>query len=185
MIPETIEGVPVEVIDMYAFYKNEKIKSVVIPSSVKVIGNDAFSDCTSLEKVTLPDGLFYIASSAFSYTGLTSVTFPKTLEYLDYHAFFGCDNLAEINIPDDAAFLFKNATECTVFLSELRKTDYVFDILVPDELIPLSGEEIFSGSKINGSVTLQKKLREIKCINPNIALQYYSKAKEKYKKYRP
>lgn len=182
VIPETIEGVPVEVIDKYAFSKNEKIKSVVIPSSVKVIRNDAFSDCTSLEKVTLPEGLFYIASSAFSYTGLTSVTFPKTLEYLD-EAFRGCDNLAEINIPDDAAFLLKNATECTVFLSELRKTDDVFDILVPDELIPLSGEKIFSGSKINGSVTLQKKLREIKCIDPNIALQYYPKAKEKYKKY--
>jgi hypothetical protein len=182
VIPETIQGLPVEVIN--GFEGNMKIKSVVIPSSVKVIGSGAFSDCTSLEKVTLPEGLFYIAGSAFSYTGLTSVTFPKTLEYLD-KAFRGCDNLAEINIPDDAAFLLKNATECTVFLSELRKTDVVFDIIVPDELIPLSGEEIFSGSKINGSVTLQKKLREIKCINPNIALQYYPKAKEKYKKYRP
>jgi hypothetical protein len=180
VIPETIQGLPVEVIN--GFEGNMKIKSVVIPSSVKVIRASAFYECESLEKVTLPEGLFYIGDGAFSFTGLTSVTFPKTLEYLD-KAFYRCDNLAEINIPDDAAFLLKNATECTVFLSELRKTDVAFDIIVPDKYIPLSGEEIFSGSKINGSVTLQKKLREIKCINPNIALQYYPKAKEKYKKY--
>lgn len=181
VIPETIEGLPVEVIN--GFEENMKIKSVVIPSSAKVIRSFAFSGSASLEKVTLPEGLFLIDDYAFSRTGLTSVTLPKSLEYLDYQAFCGCDNLAEINIPDDAAFLLKNATECTVFLSELRKTDDLFDLQVSDEMIALSGEEIFSGSKINGSVALQKKLREIKCINPDIALYYYSKAKETNKKY--
>lgn len=138
VIPETIQGLPVEVID--GFEENENIKSVVIPSSAKIISPSAFSICTSLEKVTLPEGLLYIGSQAFSITGLTSVTLPKSLEYLDFGAFFNCDNLAEINIPDDAAFLAKNADESA-----------------------LSGEKVFSGTKINESVALQKKLKEIKC----------------------
>ena len=175
VIPETIQGLPVEVI--YGFEKNKNIKSVVIPSSAKVIRGGAFTMCLSLEKVTLPEGLLYIEGLAFSQTGLASVTLPKSLEYLDFLAFTNCDNLSEINIPDDAAFLVKNATECAVFLSE----EYGFS----DEQIAMSGEEIFSGSKINESVALQKKLKEIKCIDAGLSIKYYSKAKEKYKKYSP
>lgn len=171
VIPETIQGLPVEVIN--GFYQNKKIKSVVIPSSAKVINNSAFLYCESLEKVTLPEGLFFIAGHAFSNTGLTSVTLPKSLEYLS-GAFLDCNNLTEINIPDDAAFLVKNATEVAVFLSEERGWN--------DESIAISGEEIFSGSKINESVALQKKLREIKCITTE-ALTYYPKAEEKYSRW--
>lgn len=162
---------PVEVID--GFYQNKKIKSVVIPSSVKVIVGAAFIHCESLEKVTLPEGLLFIDVGAFENTGLTSVTLPKSLEYLA-EAFRMCDNLAEINIPDDAAFLLKNATECAVALKE-------YGIL--DQYITKTADEIFSGSIIDESVALQKKLREIKCINYYEAFHYYSKAKEKYKKY--
>ncbi len=171
VIPETIQGVPVEVID--GFYQNKKIKSVVIPSSAKVIYNSAFLRCESLEKVTLPEGLFCIEGHAFSNTGLTSVTLPKSLEYL-MAAFNECDKLAEINIPDDAAFLVKNATEVAVFLSEERGYG--------DGAIAISGDRIFSGSKINESVALQKKLREIKCITTE-ALSYYPKAEEKYSRW--
>ena len=171
VIPETIQGLPVEVIN--GFSENKKIKSVVIPSSAKVIHNSAFLYCESLEKVTLPEGLFCIEGHAFSNTGLTSVTLPKSLEYL-MAAFNECDKLAEINIPDDAAFLVKNATEVAVFLSEEKGWD--------DEAIARSGDRIFSGSKINESVALQKKLREIKCITTE-ALTYYPKAKEKYSRW--
>lgn len=51
VIPETIEGLPVEVIN--GFEENMNIKSVVIPSSAKVIRDSAFAYCASLEKVEL------------------------------------------------------------------------------------------------------------------------------------
>ena len=194
VIPETIQGLPVEVIG--GFTVNKNIKSVVIPSSVKVIRESAFSYCESLENVTLPEELFYIGKKAFSNcvslkmvtlpeklfvieldafrnTGLTSVTLPKGLEYL-CEAFRECNNLAEINIPDDAAFLLKNATECVEALKEDGWKEHLFTA---------TGNSIFSGSIINESVALQKKLREIKCISYYAACDTYSKAKEKYKKY--
>ena len=174
VIPETIQGVPVA--SIRGFYYNKKIKSVVIPSSVKVIRDDAFSECEALEKVTLPEGLLYIGQNAFKFTALTSVTLPKSLLYIDSFAFSGCNNLSEINIPDDAAFLAKNATECAVFLSEEYGRN--------DAQIAIAAEEYFDGSKINESVALQKKLKEIKCINYLFAIDYY-KANEKYKKYSP
>ena len=193
VIPETIQGVPVEVIDMFFGRPggDNKMKSVVIPSSVKVIGYgafngyesleevtlpekllwigiDAFKGCESLEKVTLPEELFYIGSDAFAYTGLTSVTLPKGLEFLDSDAFANCNNLAEINIPDDAAFLLKNATECAEVLDK-----YYYE-----EEFTITGDNIFYGSIIDKSVALQKKLKEIKCIKSEYADKHYSKFKE-------
>ena len=195
VIPETIQGLPVEVIS--GFIGNKKIKSVVIPSSVKVIeelafssceslenvtlpeelfviGKKAFSNCVSLKMVTLPEKLFVIEKEAFQKTGLTSVTLPKGLEYLETDAFKECNNLAEINIPDDAAFLLKNATECVEALKERGCKETFFTV---------TGDKIFSGSIINESVAFQKELREIKCISYHFARDDYSKAKEKYKKY--
>lgn len=169
VIPETIQGVPVEVIGMaFGGCENNKMKSVVIPSSVKVIGNNAFGGYASLEEVTLPEKLLYIEAYAFSNTGLTSVTLPKSLEYMGKGAFFGCNNLAEINIPDDAAFLLKNATECAE----------VLDKYYSEEEFTNTGDDIFSGSIIDESVALQKKLKEIKCIKLNYARKHYSKFKE-------
>ena len=175
VIPETIQGLPVEVINV--FEGNKKIKSVVIPSSVKVILGKAFFDCASLEKVTLPERLLFIGFFAFGNTGLTSVTLPKSLEYLLTGAFQDCNNLTEINIPDDAAFLVKNATEVAVFLSELG-----YDNTSAVNTFVVTGDEIFSGTQINKSVALQRKLREIKCIFDE-AIFLYPKVKEKYKKY--
>lgn len=177
VIPKTIQGLPVEVIN--GFEGNKKIKSVVIPSSVKVILGNAFFDCASLEKVTLPEGLLFIGFFAFGNTGLTSVTLSKSLEYLLTGAFRDCNNLTEINIPDDAAFLVKNATEVAVFLSELGLTD---DSTSAVDTFVVTGDEIFSGTQINKSVALQRKLREIKCIFID-AIFLYPKVKEKNKKY--
>lgn len=132
VIPETIQGLPVEVI--YGFEENENIKSVVIPSSDKVIRGGAFSICTSLEKVTLPEGLLYIDGGAFGKTALTSVTLPKSLLYIGFGA-FESNNLSEINIPDDAAFIGNGS----------------FDL-----------SKVFYGNKIDSSVELQKKLKGIK-----------------------
>lgn len=190
VIPETIQGMPVEVIG--GFYQNNKIKSVVIPSSVKVIEPDAFLECESLEKVTLPEGLLCIGRSAFSRTGLTSVTFPegllcigsfafsetaltsvtfpKSLEYLA-EAFRECDNLAEINIPDDAALLLKNAPE---YAAAFEGWD--------EQYFTITGEDIFSGSIIDESIALQKKLSEIKCVNC-YNYEYYPKLQETIDKF--
>ncbi len=53
VIPNKIDGKTVESIDDSAFENNTKIESVVIPESVILIGDGAFTGCTSLKSVTL------------------------------------------------------------------------------------------------------------------------------------
>lgn len=75
-IPESIEGLPVTVIGLYAF-QISKIESVTIPNSVKEIGHYAFNNCTGLKSVTIPDSVEKVGIRAFeNCTSLEKVEFP-------------------------------------------------------------------------------------------------------------
>ena len=76
-IPSTYEGVPVTAIADSAFKGNESIITVSIPSSVTVIGAEAFMDTINLTTVTIaPGGLSVIGRSAFENSGFTSIALP-------------------------------------------------------------------------------------------------------------
>ncbi len=77
-IPETIDGYP-----------------------VTSIGEKAFSGCTGLTSITIPDGVTSIGSSAFSgCTGLTSITLPDSVTRIGMSAFKDCINLSSVNISN-------------------------------------------------------------------------------------
>ena len=69
--------------------------------TVTVIGKDAFLDQTQITAISLPDGLISIEDSAFSgCTGLTKVIMPDTVTYAGIYAFGFCDNLKEIKLSN-------------------------------------------------------------------------------------
>lgn len=65
VIPAEIGGLPVRIINEYAFTDCESLTSVIIPDSVNDIGFKAFYDCTKLESATVPDSVTTIGESAF------------------------------------------------------------------------------------------------------------------------
>ncbi len=69
--------------------------------SVTDIGHCAFSCCTRLTSVTLPNGMKNIGYSAFkSCTGLTAISIPNSVTAIGDGAFSGCYSLKSITIPD-------------------------------------------------------------------------------------
>ncbi len=61
------------------------------------IENRAFSDCTALAEIKLPDGIKYIQEEAFkNCTTLHSMTLPRWLEELESNAFEGCTGLETV-----------------------------------------------------------------------------------------
>ena len=56
VIPDTIDGIPVTLIEISAF-SGTPIKKVVIPETVTTIDSSAFEACRLLEKVILPSNL--------------------------------------------------------------------------------------------------------------------------------
>ena len=75
--------------------------SVVIPNTIKDIGNSAFEGCTRLTSVKMPNSVTSIGYYAFyNCTGLTNITLPDSMTHIHPRAFGGCTALESIKIPD-------------------------------------------------------------------------------------
>ena len=71
--------------DRGAFSSCTSLTSVTIPEGVTSIGNFAFYNCPSLTSVTIPSSVTSIGNQAFEYcTGLTSVTIPSSVTSIGY-----------------------------------------------------------------------------------------------------
>ena len=94
VIPKKIDGKRVVGIKEYAFKESANIKSVVMPNTVKQIGDCAFLNISTLEDVILSERLEVIGRDAFADTGLKSVYIPGSVKNsLGVAAFMRCKNL--------------------------------------------------------------------------------------------
>lgn len=103
VIPSSYRGVPVTAIADNGFnvYSSisSKIKSIIIPDTIKKIGSSAFANCDNLTSVTIPDNVTSIGNSAFaSCKGLTSVTIGNRVTSIGEGAFAWCDGLTSVTI---------------------------------------------------------------------------------------
>ena len=91
-IPSEVKGFKVIKIASGAFLKCANITEVIIPETVKSIGNRAFMS-SGVSKVTIPEGVENIGDRAFLGSPITSVTLPSTLKFIGQFA-FGWDGVA-------------------------------------------------------------------------------------------
>ncbi len=94
-IPKTVtygnNTYTVEGIGSSAFSRCTGLTSVTIPNSVTSIGSFAFRDCTRLREIAIPESVTEIGSSAFSgCTGLREITIPEDVTKIGKQAFNGC-----------------------------------------------------------------------------------------------
>ena len=95
-----------KIIGEEAFYNCTGLTSVTIPDSVTSIGSSAFSGCTSLTSITIGNSVTSIASYAFeNCTGLTSITIPDSVTSIEHGAFSYCSSLTSITIPKNVTSL--------------------------------------------------------------------------------
>lgn len=88
-----------EVISINAFTKCN-IEEVILPDSVKRIGEKAFANCEMLKNVKFGNGLKVIGRSAFAWChSLKHIDFPPSLECIDICAFFG-SALKEVDLNE-------------------------------------------------------------------------------------
>jgi uncharacterized repeat protein (TIGR02543 family) len=95
----TIPGLKM-LLDGYVFGTTEAISGALDLSGVKGICANAFSGCSGITSVTIPDSVTKIGDRAFSgCTGLTSITIPNSVTSIGAGAFSGCSGLKEITLP--------------------------------------------------------------------------------------
>ena len=94
----------------YPYYISDYSGSVVIPSSVTYngityrvtsIGSSAFSFCSDLTSVTIPNNVTSIGGYAFLLcTSLSSITIPNSVTSIGDRTFYGCSGLTSVTIPN-------------------------------------------------------------------------------------
>lgn len=79
---------------------DKRIEKAVIPYGITDIGDDAFSGCTNLVSIQIPNTVRSIGERAFmGCCTLQSIHLPESLETIGRGAFAKCDNLLEVTIP--------------------------------------------------------------------------------------
>lgn len=83
IIPEEVKTIEA------AFIKSEKVTSVIIPGTIKEVGELAFSGCVNLRSAKLMEGV----------------------EIIGWSAFYDCTSMQEIYIPSSVINIYENAFE--------------------------------------------------------------------------
>ena len=119
IIPESItySGTTYSVTSIgdFAFSDCSGLTSVTIPNSVTSIGYRAFCKCSGLTSVVIPNSVTSIGEYAFEgCSGLTSVTIPNSVTSIGDWAFYSCSGLTSVSIGNSVTSIGEHAfSDCS------------------------------------------------------------------------
>ena len=146
----TFDG-PVTSIGESAFSFCTSLTSVTIPNSVKSIGDGAFEFCSSLTSITIPNSVTSIGNQAFQYCeALTSVTIGESVTSIGHMAFYACFSLTSVTIPNSVTNIGECAFQSCSFTS----------ITIPNSVTTI-GDYAFSHCSSLTSVTIPNSVTSI------------------------
>lgn len=125
-----------ELISQNAFYQAgapcSNLSQIVFPSTLRIIGTDAFNGCTALKTVELNEGLEVLELRAFSNSGLEKVTIPSTVTDLKGGVFNNCLELKDVRFLREATAEGGVTKPLAGNNAEFRHNHPGLVILVPD-----------------------------------------------------
>lgn len=91
-----------------------------IPKSVKTIGHYAFTDCSSLAVIDIPSTITAIGDAAFGgCSALTGIDLPKSVTSIGDYEFYRCTQLANVKIPNSVTSIGTGAFRGCFALTEI------------------------------------------------------------------
>lgn len=139
-------------IHRHAFAKNQYIKSITIPGSVKEIGDYAFARCESLSEVNIEDGVQVLGEGVFQdCTSIKRIVLPNSIIEMKDGAFYNCTSLESVTLSDNIPVI----SECCFLSCDSLKT-----IHLPSALTEI-GENAFKDCYNLSNVVLPNQLTTI------------------------
>ena len=127
----------------HLYLNGEEVKDLIIPNSVKSIGDFAF----------------------YGYDGLTSVTIPNSVTYIGDGAFAYCDGLTSVHISDIAAwcnikFDYYNSNPLSYAHHLYLNGEEVKDLVIPNSVTSIGDYAFYDCSSLT-SVTIPNSVTSI------------------------
>ena len=145
-----------DIITGSAFNEKASLLRVVLPDTLKGIGECAFRSCVNLTgSITIPEGVTEIGPSAFLWcTSLTgTLSLPSTLEYIggggaaDINgAFNGCHFSCELILPNNLKYIGHYAF--------CENDGYYGNLILPDKLEFIGDNAFYNCRNITGNLTI-------------------------------
>ncbi len=158
VIPSIYNELPVTRIGNRAFSRCSSLTRVVIPDSVTEIGGNAFVHCSGLTSVVIPDSVIVIDESAFNNCGLTMVVIPDSVKSIGRFAFACCSSLTSVVIPDSVTEIGDSAfVECSSLTN----------VAIPDSVTAI-GDDAFAGCSSLTSIEVSENNKKYKSIDGNL-----------------
>ena len=149
ILPNTIKN-----IGNHAF-QGSTLKTAILPESgVEYIGEGVFNGCIYMNNVVLPQDLTYINNLMFlNCQSLTSESFviPQSVTKIGADAFSGCDLLTEINLPSNITDIGMNAFSGCSKLT---------NIILPESITTLE-DRVFSNCSSLNSIIIPNSVTSI------------------------
>ncbi len=148
VIPEKIDGMPVESISMNAFSGCVNVKSISFPDSITKIGDYAFRNCTSIESIDLPNELRELGSGAFmGCTSLKKISIPPNMNLMYF-------DMSPLPVLDLEQVIFEEGREeIDGYACFQTSKESNVKIVIPASVKKLSTSSFL----INGSATMEFK----------------------------
>ena len=153
-------------------YSNNKYSgNVVIPESVAyngatypvtTIGGGAFSDCSRLTSVTIPNSVTSIGENAFrSCSRLTSVTIPNSVTSIGGDAFWRCSGLTSI-VVESGNSKYDSRENCNAIIETASNTLIAgcMNSFIPNSVTSIGGDAFFGCSGLT-SITIPNSVTSI------------------------
>ena len=128
IIPTDLDGCPVKTIEENAFSSCTDLTSVTIPNSITSIGRGAFYGC-GLASVTIPNSVTSIGDDAFyECRDLTSVKIGNGIASIGYRLFSDCENLTSVKMGKNVSSIGKYAFNGCSSLASITLPDVLESI---------------------------------------------------------
>ena len=135
-----------------AFTLCSSLTSIVIPNSVASIGKEAFVGCNFLSCLVLPDCVTNIGNCAFGgCSSLSNIVIPNSVTSIGDRTFLQCSSLSSVVIPDSVTSIGDRAFQDCSSLP---------NIVIPDSVTSI-GEGAFSSCSSLSSVVIPNSVTSI------------------------
>ena len=78
------------------WFENTTVREIIIPKSVKKIGENAFYGCKNLISIILQEGLESIGDNWFKNASIKEIVIPKSVKTIGDKAFEYCSDLTRV-----------------------------------------------------------------------------------------